>query len=86
MLLVNSIANAGTVIRIKKIEMSRIKQMKTVLLLEHEEKVFAKLTCDLCGAASNGDENWAKGDYDEANTVVQLQQRKSVSSILTAAI
>lgn len=54
-----------------------MKHMKTVLILEHEEKVFEKLTCDLCSVESDCDENWAKGEYDEAATVVQLQERKA---------
>ncbi len=73
------IANAGTVISDQANGRgTRMKHMKTVLILEHEEKVFEKLTCDLCGSDSNGDENWAKGDYDEATTVVQLQERESI--------
>lgn len=54
-----------------------MKHMKTVLILEHEEKVFEKLSCDLCGAESNGDEIWAKGDFEQATTVLQLEERES---------
>jgi len=52
-----------------------MKHMKTVLILEHEEKVFDKLSCDLCGAESNGDENWATDTYEHATTVIQLDER-----------
>jgi len=54
-----------------------MKHMKTVLILEHEEKVFEKLSCDLCGAESNGDENWAKGNFEHATTTIQLEERES---------
>lgn len=54
-----------------------MKHMKTVLILEHEEKVFDKLTCDLCGADSNEEENWAKKDFEHATTIVQLEERES---------
>jgi hypothetical protein len=54
-----------------------MKHMKTVLILEHEEKVFEKLSCDLCGAESNGDENWAKGNFEHATTSLQLDEREA---------
>jgi hypothetical protein len=54
-----------------------MKHMKTVLILEHEEKVFEKLTCDVCGAESNGDENWAAKDFEHAISSVQLEERIS---------
>jgi hypothetical protein len=54
-----------------------MKYMKTVLILEHEEKVFEKLSCDLCGSLSNGDENWAKGNYHHATSMVQIEERES---------
>lgn len=52
-----------------------MKHMKTVLILEHEEQVFDKLSCDICGAESNGDENWAQDNYEHAITTVQLDER-----------
>lgn len=54
-----------------------MKHMKTVLILEHEEQVFDKLTCDVCGTASNGDENWATDDFQHASTSVQMEERIS---------
>jgi hypothetical protein len=54
-----------------------MKHMKTVLILEHEEKVFEKLTCDICGADSNGDENWAAKEFEQASTTIQLDERVS---------
>ena len=57
-----------------------MKHMKTVLILEHEEKVFEKLTCDLCGVESNGDEDWAIGNYHHATTTLQVEERESYPS------
>jgi hypothetical protein len=54
-----------------------MKHMKTVLILEHEEQVFDKLTCDICGTGSNGDENWATDDFQHATSAVQLEERIS---------
>ena len=54
-----------------------MKHMKTVLILEHEEQVFDKLSCDICGAESNGDENWANKDFEHAISTVQLEERVS---------
>lgn len=54
-----------------------MKHMKTVLILEHQEQVFDKLTCDICGAESNGDENWATKDFEHALSTVQLEERVS---------
>jgi DNA-directed RNA polymerase subunit M/transcription elongation factor TFIIS len=52
-----------------------MKHMKTVLILEHEEKVFDKLSCDICGAESNSDENWAQDNYEHSTTSIQLDER-----------
>ena len=49
--------------------------MKTVLILEHEEKVFDKLSCDICGAESNSDENWAQDNYEHSITSIHLDER-----------
>jgi DNA-directed RNA polymerase subunit M/transcription elongation factor TFIIS len=54
-----------------------MKHMKTVLILEHEEKVFEKLSCDLCGYESNADEEWGRGNYKHATSVIQLDEQHS---------
>lgn len=54
-----------------------MKHMKTVLILEHEEQVFDKLTCDICGTASNTDENWSTKDFEHAISAVHLEERES---------
>ena len=41
-----------------------MKHMKTVLILEHTEEVFDKLTCDVCGAESKWDENWVTKEQE----------------------
>jgi DNA-directed RNA polymerase subunit M/transcription elongation factor TFIIS len=53
-----------------------MKHMKTVLILEHEEKVFDKLTCDLCGAESNVDERWEKSDFVHGTTQLAMEERE----------
>jgi len=59
-------------------EVAPMKHMKTVLILEHEEQVFDKLTCDICGSASNADENWAARDFHHASTAIHLEERESL--------
>ena len=54
-----------------------MKQMKTVLIVEHEEQVFDKLSCDVCGAESNSDENWASKDFEHVTTVIKMEERES---------
>ena len=54
-----------------------MKHMKTVLILEHEEQVFEKLSCDLCGTESNADERWEKSDYVSGVTKVVMEERES---------
>jgi len=51
--------------------------MKTVLIVEHEEQVFDKLSCDICGAESNSEENWSTKDFENARSTVQFEQRES---------
>ena len=53
--------------------------MKTVLILEHSEEVFDKLTCDICGAESKWDENWGK-DGSKQTTFVQMEEEESNAS------
>jgi hypothetical protein len=55
-----------------------MKHMKTVLILEHTEEVFDKLTCDVCGAESKWDENWADGDDQKAMTKILLEEEESL--------
>ena len=54
-----------------------MKHMKTVLILEHEEKVFDKLTCDICAVESDSDGNWDGGEFKSATSTVQLEERES---------
>lgn len=54
-----------------------MKHMKTVLILEHEEQVFDKLTCDICGNESNAEQNWATKDFEQIGTTVQLEEREA---------
>ena len=54
-----------------------MKHMKTVLILEHEEKVFEKLSCDLCGAESTVDERWEKTDFEIAITRIEMEEREA---------
>ncbi|MBX9899451.1 MAG: hypothetical protein K2Y28_01590 [Burkholderiaceae bacterium] len=55
-----------------------MKHMKTVLILEHTEEVFEKLTCDVCGAESAWDENWSSKDNEKALTTVLLEEEESL--------
>jgi hypothetical protein len=54
-----------------------MKHMKTVLILEHTEEVFEKLTCDVCGAESSWDENWSSKEYEKIITTIQLDEEES---------
>lgn len=54
-----------------------MKHMKTVLILEHTEEVFDKLTCDVCGAESKWDENWASKEHEKSITTLQLEEEES---------
>jgi hypothetical protein len=57
-----------------------MKHMRTVLILEHTEEVFDKLTCDVCGAESKWDENWAENENEKSITTVQLDEENSEPS------
>ncbi|MCU6433417.1 hypothetical protein LPB67_06435 [Undibacterium sp. Jales W-56] len=57
-----------------------MKHMKTVLILEHTEEVFDKLTCDICGAESRWDENWSAKESEKITTTVQLYEEESLPS------
>lgn len=54
-----------------------MKHMKTVLILEHTEEVFDKLTCDICGAESKWDQNWSTREHEKWNTTIQLEEEES---------
>ncbi|MBR7745316.1 hypothetical protein [Undibacterium baiyunense] len=54
-----------------------MKHMKTVLILEHTEEVFDKLTCDVCGAESHWDENWSSAEPEKKMTTIQLEEEES---------
>ena len=54
-----------------------MKHMKTVLILEHEEKVFDKLSCDLCAAESDVDECWEESDFVHGATKIELEEREA---------
>ncbi len=54
-----------------------MKHMKTVLILEHTEEVFDKLTCDVCGAESKWDQNWSTAEHEKCNTTIQLDEEES---------
>ena len=54
-----------------------MKHMKTVLILEHTEEVFDKLTCDVCGAESRWDENWSNNENEKLMTTVALEEEES---------
>ncbi len=54
-----------------------MKHMKTVLILEHTEEVFDKLTCDVCGAESRWDENWSEKEHEKLLTTLQLEEEGS---------
>lgn len=54
-----------------------MKHMKTVLILEHTEEVFDKLTCDVCGAESKWDENWSDKEHERITTTIQLEDEQS---------
>jgi hypothetical protein len=54
-----------------------MKHMKTVHIFAHDEQVFDKLTCDVCGAESNGDENWASNEFEHATATLKLEERES---------
>ncbi|MDE2428343.1 MAG: hypothetical protein KGM99_06420 [Burkholderiales bacterium] len=54
-----------------------MKHMKTVLILEHTEEVFDKLTCDVCGAESHWDENWSNNENEKVNTTISLEEEDS---------
>lgn len=54
-----------------------MKHMKTVLILEHTEEVFDKLTCDVCGAESLWDENWGTKEYEKINTTISMEEEES---------
>ncbi|MEB0139144.1 MULTISPECIES: hypothetical protein [unclassified Undibacterium] len=57
-----------------------MKHMKTVLILEHSEEVFDKLTCDVCGAESHWDENWSDAEHEKLITTISLEEEESLSS------
>lgn len=54
-----------------------MRHMRTVLIVEHEEQVFDRLTCDLCGAESNSDENWSQDAYAAATTSIHMEERQT---------
>jgi hypothetical protein len=54
-----------------------MKHMKTVHIFAHDEQVFDKLTCDVCGAESNGDENWAANEFEHTTSTLNLEERVS---------
>jgi hypothetical protein len=54
-----------------------MKHMKTVLILEHNEEVFDKLTCDVCGAESKWDENWSGDGEERITTTIQIEEELS---------
>ncbi|MES2071411.1 MAG: hypothetical protein V4488_13740 [Pseudomonadota bacterium] len=57
-----------------------MKHMKTVLILEHTEEMFDKLTCDVCGVESKWDENWGSESHEKIITTVQLEEEESFPS------
>jgi len=57
-----------------------MKHMKTVLILEHTEEVFDKLTCDVCGTESLWDENWSDKEHEKINTTISLEEEESLPS------
>ncbi|MET3116802.1 hypothetical protein AAKU64_001013 [Undibacterium sp. GrIS 1.8] len=57
-----------------------MKHMKTVLILEHTEEVFEKLTCDVCGAESKWDEDWSSEESQKVTTTIQLYEEVSLAS------
>ena len=57
-----------------------MKHMKTVLILEHTEEVFDKLTCDVCGTESKWDENWSLKESEKVTTKVELYEEESLAS------
>jgi len=57
-----------------------MKHMKTVLILEHTEEVFDKLTCDVCGAESLWDENWSTSESEKINTTICMEEEESKPS------
>jgi len=57
-----------------------MKHMKTVLILEHTEEVFDKLTCDVCGAESKWDENWSQNEHEKVITTIAMEEEDSQPS------
>ncbi|MFZ4528843.1 MAG: hypothetical protein ACOYNW_10110 [Undibacterium curvum] len=57
-----------------------MKHMKTVLILEHTEEVFDKLTCDVCGTESRWDENWSNNEHEKVITTISLEEEDSRAS------
>ena len=57
-----------------------MKHMKTVLILEHTEEVFDKLTCDVCGSESHWDENWGDKEHEKIMTTIQMEEEESFPS------
>ena len=57
-----------------------MKHMKTVLILEHSEEVFDKLTCDVCGAESKWDENWSCKEHEKITTKILFEEEESFSN------
>lgn len=57
-----------------------MKHMKTVLILEHTEEVFDRLTCDVCGAESKWDENWSSKEHEKINSTISLEEEDSFPS------
>ena len=57
-----------------------MKHMKTVLILEHSEEIFDKLTCDVCGAESKWDENWSSKEHEKIITKILLEEEESLPS------
>lgn len=55
-----------------------MKHMKTVLILEHSEEIFDKLTCDVCGAESKWDENWSTKEHEKSITKILLEEEESL--------
>ncbi len=54
-----------------------MKHMRTVLILEHTEEIFDKLTCDVCGAESKWDENWSTKEHEKVTTKILLEEESS---------
>ncbi len=54
-----------------------MKHMKTVLILEHTEEIFDKLTCDVCGAESKWDQNWSTVEHEKRTTTISLEEEDS---------